>query len=282
MCTQPLGRLQGLKKEKTVNKFSESCWKFAYYFPLLIYTIVLVSDEPFSFHLPFLWIDDRYFWTEYPFVHATAGAQFVLLLQMAFYIHSQFYLMFLEGDTGQARSDFVMMSVHHCTTVALIIFSYCNEFWRLAVMILIVHDVSDIFLETAKISKYMRWQRLCDVLFIGFAVSWVVFRLYLFPVYMVWSCLTSMPQYCPLVNEVQIERVTFLDTLKFYATTGDGTSCVNVYPFKVLLFVLLILHCVWFYLIALMTKRAIFDKQVVKDIRSDDEASDDESSKKKK
>jgi hypothetical protein len=43
--------------------------------------------------------------------------------------------------------------VHHLATVLLLVYSYYVNLSRLGVMILLIHDVSDIFMEAAKLSK---------------------------------------------------------------------------------------------------------------------------------
>ena len=39
-----------------------------------------------------------------------------------------------------------------------------------------VHDCADVFLESAKMFKYIGAEKLSDVLFYGFAISWFVTR----------------------------------------------------------------------------------------------------------
>ncbi len=42
---------------------------------------------------------------------------------------------------------------HHVATLALLVYSYWVNFTRVGVMIMLVHDVSDIFLEGAKLAR---------------------------------------------------------------------------------------------------------------------------------
>lgn len=43
--------------------------------------------------------------------------------------------------------------IHHVATVFLLVYSYWVNFTRIGVMILLVHDSSDIFLEAAKLAR---------------------------------------------------------------------------------------------------------------------------------
>lgn len=43
--------------------------------------------------------------------------------------------------------------VHHIATVLLLVYSYYVNFARVGTMVLITHDISDIFLELAKLLR---------------------------------------------------------------------------------------------------------------------------------
>jgi ceramide synthetase len=45
------------------------------------------------------------------------------------------------------RKDFMQMFVHHCATIMLLSFSWACNLTRVGTLVLIVHDVADIFLE---------------------------------------------------------------------------------------------------------------------------------------
>ena len=52
---------------------------------------------------------------------------------------------------------------------------------RCGCLVLVIHDCSDIFLEGAKMTRYIKWQRTCDILFGIFTVLWIVTRLCIYP-----------------------------------------------------------------------------------------------------
>lgn len=57
-------------------------------------------------------------------------------------------------------------------------------------MVLLCHEINDIFLEAAKMTRYMRCEdTFGSPLFVAFALSWFVTRLYMFPAYVIRSTL---------------------------------------------------------------------------------------------
>ena len=52
------------------------------------------------------------------------------------------------------RKDFWEMFVHHLTTIALMGFSWTCNLTRVGSLVLIVHDVADIFLEVKTFSRF--------------------------------------------------------------------------------------------------------------------------------
>lgn len=51
------------------------------------------------------------------------------------------------------RKDWLESMVHHIATVLLLVYSYYVNFARVGTMVLITHDISDIFLELAKLLR---------------------------------------------------------------------------------------------------------------------------------
>ena len=66
--------------------------------------------------------------------------------------------------------------IHHVVTVGLLVYSYYVNLTRIGIMIMLLHDVSDIFLEAAKLSRYCRRQNLSMFFFALFFASWIVCR----------------------------------------------------------------------------------------------------------
>mmetsp|Transcript_35947 Transcript_35947/g.77575 ORF Transcript_35947/g.77575 Transcript_35947/m.77575 type:complete len:173 (+) Transcript_35947:2-520(+) len=150
------------------------------------------------------------------------------------------------------------MILHHLITIALITISFLNNFTRIGSVILLLHDVADVFLEAGKVLNYIskakggKWLApIVDSIFGLFAVSFFVTRLVLYPRYILWSMSTEG-----------------------YGHFGGGWPVG--WSFVVLLFALQFLHIFWFYLIMRMVVKICSTGTVEKDERSDDEDDFDE------
>ena len=78
---------------------------------------------------------------------------------------------------------------------------------RTGCITLVIHEYSDIFLETAKLCAYSSYHRYADVFFALFVVSWIVFRHYCFCTKLLWS----IAIYCPsqLWDDNFFHKITF-------------------------------------------------------------------------
>jgi ceramide synthetase len=151
------------------------------------------------------------------------------------------------------RKDFKEMLIHHVATIGLISLSHYFGFHRIGYVVLLIHDIGDIFLYSAKFFNYLKWNIITNILFGLFAIVFFAARLVAFP---------------------------FVITTSWYATMGyvegiDGNTIVGAPILPTLLTVLQVLHFMWFGLILRMVYRMLSNKESSqKDIRSDDEAED--------
>lgn len=79
------------------------------------------------------------------------------------------------------RKDFWQMFIHHMVTLLLMSLSWVCNLHRVGSLVLVVHDCADIFLEAAKLTKYAKYQKVCDAIFAIFTVVWIVTRLGFYP-----------------------------------------------------------------------------------------------------
>ncbi|XP_069678486.1 ceramide synthase 6 isoform X2 [Periplaneta americana] len=152
------------------------------------------------------------------------------------------------------RKDFWQMFVHHIATISLMAFSWICNLHRIGTLVLVTHDCADIFLESAKMAKYANYQRVCDSLFVIFTVLWIITRLGLFPMWII------------------------------YSTAIEAPKIVAMFPayyfFNFLLILLLCLHLFWTYVIVKIAYKSLAAGQMEGDIRSSssDEVSDESGS----
>ncbi|KAM9486772.1 ceramide synthase 6 isoform 1-T1 [Clarias gariepinus] len=234
------------EKPSTLTRFCESMWRFTFYLYIFTYGVRYLKKTPW------LW-NTRECWYNYPYQTLTVDLHYYYILELSFYLSLLF-----SQFTDIRRKDCLLMFMHHVATVSLIMLSYVNNMARVGTLVLCLHDASDVLLEAAKMANYAKYQRLCNVLFIMFALVFISSRLGLYPVWI-------------------------LNTTLF-----ESWEIVGPYPswwvFNGLLVLLQGLHIFWSYLIVKIACKAISKGKVgkwnplhvSKDDRSDIESSSDE------
>lgn len=70
---------------------------------------------------------------------------YVMKLAYAFYETVETFV------NGRSKRDFSEMALHHIVTMMLILFSYSTNFLPIGSVIMLIHDITDIFLNIFKI-----------------------------------------------------------------------------------------------------------------------------------
>lgn len=229
-----------LEKPSTLDKFSESAWRCSFYLAVFCYGLYCLSDKPW------LW-DTMHCWYNFPHHDMTSDVWWYYMIELGFYL-SLMFSQFLDVK----RKDFWQMFVHHIVTILLMAFSWTCNFTRIGSLVMLVHDFADIPLEAAKMAKYVKSQKMADLLFVVFTLSWVVSRLGLYPYRVIYSTM--------------YQAVFVIEMFAAY------------YIFNSLLIALQILHIVWTIFIVKIVIQAL-SSQGIKDLRSEDESSTSEGDK---
>ncbi|XP_020500115.1 ceramide synthase 2-like [Labrus bergylta] len=218
------------------KKFGEAAWRFFFYLTAFTAGLVCLIDTPW------FW-DRRECWRGYPVQPMETTHYWYYMLELGFYGS-----LLLRISVDIKRKDFKEQVIHHLATIFLLSFSYCVNYIRIGTLVMLLHDSSDILLESAKMFNYgSGWRRTCDTLFIVFAVVFLVTRLVVFPSKIIHTTLVlSMEVFEPFVG---------------------------YYFFNVLLMVLQALHIFWAGLILRMVYKFLKGK-LEKDERSDEESED--------
>lgn len=222
-----------------LKKFNEAGWRFSFYLFIWLFGFIVLFDKSW------FRVSVHEVWRNYPFESPDNDIKYYYYLSLGHYIH-----LFFSQFFDVKRKDFWEMMIHHVVTILLIVFSYGANFVRVGSLVLLVHDGSDIFMELAKLFNYAKYQTLCDVTFVCFAISFLVCRLIIFPF-----------------------RIIY--TTAFAARDMVGVW-FSYYFFNGLLLCLLVLHIFWFSIIVNMVWNYVRTGQVAKDARSDTEEEIDE------
>lgn len=143
------------------------------------------------------------------------------------------------------KSDKVILTLHHFTTISLILISIYIRTHVIGVVVMLLHDVVDVPLYSGKIFTYLQLQNPQDIALLTFAVMCTWFRMICFPGVIVNGIVNGFKQ--------------IPEHLTFYCIEG----CI--------LFVLMFCHICWFIrivkaAIGIFTK----GKDAICDNRSDD------------
>eukprot|EP00327_Prymnesium_parvum_P047640 CAMPEP_0205879670 /NCGR_PEP_ID=MMETSP1083-20121108/15517_1 /ASSEMBLY_ACC=CAM_ASM_000430 /TAXON_ID=97485 /ORGANISM="Prymnesium parvum, Strain Texoma1" /LENGTH=301 /DNA_ID=CAMNT_0053242637 /DNA_START=332 /DNA_END=1238 /DNA_ORIENTATION=+ len=89
----------------------------------------------------------------------------------------------LHRFVEERHKDYILMYTHHLVTIALLYTSYYYNYMRIGVIVLYLHDVSDILVDLLKIFNYcqlegMRGLFLVETAFISNFATWGYYRLY--------------------------------------------------------------------------------------------------------
>ena len=151
------------------------------------------------------------------------------------------------------RKDFYQLAIHHVLTVSLITISFKYNFYRFGQVVLLTHDIADIFLYSAKASSYIGFKTASNALFTVFAITFFLSRLVIFPLFCI----------CPAVT------AGHLFIVGKWKVNHDFRPALVLPP---MLVGLQALHIFWWFLIWRMIRKGIKEKRVDKDVRSDEEA----------
>ncbi|KAM3918071.1 ceramide synthase 2 [Leptodactylus fuscus] len=217
------------------KKFREASWRFIYYLVAFIAGVAVLVDKP--------WFNDlREVWKDFPKQTMLPCQYWYYMISLGFYWSLLFRVAF-----DVKRKDFKEQIIHHVATIILISFSWCANYIRVGTLVLVIHDSSDFFLESAKMFNYAGWKETCNNLFIVFAFVFIITRIILFPFWIL---------HCTWVYPVQTYAPFF-----------------GYYFFNAMLWVLQCLHLFWAYLILGMAHKFLTGK-LEQDERSDKDETD--------
>ncbi|KAF9966403.1 sphingosine N-acyltransferase lag1 [Mortierella alpina] len=246
----PLGKQLGVRGSSKLERFEEQGYIIVYYVLSWTAGMVLMYNSPH-------WMNTDHYWIGYPHYKLTGAFKAYYLVQFGFWLQ-QIYVV----NTDMKRKDYLAMLIHHFITCALIGGSYVFHLTRIGNAILVVMDVSDVFLAIPKMLKYQGYTTICDYLFGLFVVSWAITRHYLFPIIIM--SLYHGPQ-------------KFID-MKWEPETENYMSLNVQRGFLALLYGLEAVLCFWFLMIFKVIYK-MFNGAAADDNRSHDEDSGEENEK---
>uniref|UniRef100_H3D0H7 Ceramide synthase 4b n=2 Tax=Tetraodon nigroviridis TaxID=99883 RepID=H3D0H7_TETNG len=152
------------------KRFGEASWRFCFYLTSFTFGLASLMNAPWFWNL-------RECWAQYPVQVMERAHYWYYMLELGFYLS-----LLLRISVDVRRKDFREQVIHHLATITLLSFSYCANYIRIGTLVMLLHDSSDILLESAKMFNYgTGWKSTSDALFVVFAGVFLVTRLIIFP-----------------------------------------------------------------------------------------------------
>ncbi|XP_062321941.1 ceramide synthase 2 [Osmerus eperlanus] len=220
-----------------LKKFREASWRFTFYLLAFIAGLAVLVDKPWLY-------DVKQMWEGFPTMTLLPSQYWYYMIELGFYGS-----LVVSVASDVKRKDFREQIIHHVATILLISFSWCVNYIRAGTIIMLLHDTSDYFLESAKMFNYAGWKNTCNYIFILFAAIFIITRLVIFPFWiMYWTWVYPLTLYPPFFG---------------------------YYFFNSLMLTLQCLHIFWAILIIRMAVRFLTSNETVEDERSDKDETDD-------
>uniref|UniRef100_A0A672KIM3 Ceramide synthase 3b n=1 Tax=Sinocyclocheilus grahami TaxID=75366 RepID=A0A672KIM3_SINGR len=150
-----------------LKKFKEASWRLAFYLCSCFGGVLALYDvSVLCVCVCFQSLLDSQYW--------------YYIIEMSFYGSLLFRV---AADVK--RKDFKEQLVHHWATLTLLSFSWCANYIRIGTLVMLVHDTSDVLLESAKMFNYAGWETTCNSILVVFALAFMETRLIIFPFWLI-------------------------------------------------------------------------------------------------
>ncbi|KAK5822992.1 TLC domain-containing protein [Linnemannia elongata] len=172
---KPFAIWAGVKKEHQQNRFQEEGWVCIYYSISWTLGMYVLRTSPVWNSWTF-WFKPEALFEGYPHTQLPHVMMWYYYVQLAFWLQ-QIFVLHIEAP----RKDFWALMAHHTVTLLLISGSALSNFWRAGNVVFVVMDLADIILAFSKSMKYLGVSdRICDVFFGTFMVTWLYTRHYMY------------------------------------------------------------------------------------------------------
>eukprot|EP00388_Colpodella_angusta_P003073 GDKJ01011052.1.p1 GENE.GDKJ01011052.1~~GDKJ01011052.1.p1 ORF type:complete len:483 (-),score=124.27 GDKJ01011052.1:635-2083(-) len=183
--------------------------------------------------------------------YADSATRNVYFLQLSFWLSCLIYCGF---ETW--REDTAILIAHHFFTLFLLFASWQHTYWKIGLIVLNIHDLSDILLYTAKTLSYSKVPETpVTAVFGSFAVSFLLTRNVLYPMVCIF----------PAIDALTVPR----DPPPSYLYKKDRDFLLAPVACTVFMCLLEVLHIYWLYLIVRMIYRQIVAPPSRKRLRDD-------------
>jgi len=131
-----------------LKKWQEQTWQLVVHTSASLFEFMILSDEEW-------WSKPETSWVPHPFEQRgkfRTDLQVFYMAQLAVWMYTCIVHRFVD----ERRKDYFVMYLHHIVTIALVGLSWAVGYMRIGILVLFVHDVSDIFVDLLKMVNYLK------------------------------------------------------------------------------------------------------------------------------
>lgn len=182
------------KNQERIVKFAEYVYRLCYHTFISIVGMYLFWNAPW-------WNEElggpRMLYTDWPTDPIKPSMAWYYILQAAYNVDAMISLLQISfqinvfpkdsilpitiGWAKTCRGDFAEMMAHHVVTNMLIFSSSYLKQTRIGSMVFLIHDISDVPVDLAKLANFVKWKKGTIGFFFLLCVTWFYTRLYLLP-----------------------------------------------------------------------------------------------------
>ena len=179
------------------------------------------------------------------------------IVQLSIWIVTCFSHRFVEAR----HKDYYQMYIHHIVTIGLMAGSWMFGYMRIGVLVLIIHDASDVPLDLMKMANYLKLEGpksffIVEIAFITCLISWAYGRLFIYPTKALFTAaFESIIEAREGITATAYQTMETSDFLDVAFNMPGWLSC------NILLNVLFVLHIFWFYLLVKIAFKLVTGKK---------------------
>lgn len=158
-----------MSKPVLQSKFSDQFWQLVVHVSMTIFELMILSENDFSW----LWNPDET-WIPPPWKQSINPlVEKFYLTQLCIWVATGLSHKFLE----ERHKDYFVMYIHHIATLGLVFGSWSVNYTRIGVLVLFVHDASDISIDLLKMTNNLKLHDraglyICETCFVTVLITW--------------------------------------------------------------------------------------------------------------
>jgi len=175
-------------RDVKIEKCATQIYKTLTYIALSVTGYILLKDEDYYPKSLGGHGDIEQMWVDLPYQKQSKNIYLYYVIALSYHLHS-----IIDQFKYYGKPSFGDMMLHHIITIGLILFSFFNNYVRIGTLVLYLHDISDICGSLSKITLHSKYDIITMISYTGLLLSWVYFRLIVYPFQVINSALKQVP-----------------------------------------------------------------------------------------